>query len=939
MPLMRVHVLMLVVVLTGLVGAQQPDPGATLISDHNCLACHQASASVVQRLQPKIAPRLSGVGARVTPQYLRRFIADPHGTKPGTTMPDIASTLPAGMRDQTIDALVHFLASKGGLISQDPVVADPGAFERGRQLFHQVGCFSCHKPKEATWELEYAHWAKDQISAEEREFNSREQDPFLPKGTVAPPDVVLPDLATKTTVPALAKFLQNPLHARPSGRMPSLMLDGREAHALAVYLLEGQGGQEPERMSGLKYEYYEVRVKTPELRVEGLEPVRTGSTQKIGLLKHRGDNFGFRFTGFIEIPEEDEWTFYTTSDDGSRLLIDGKLVVNNDNVHGMREKSGTIDLTEGRHAIEVTMFEVGGGEGLKVQWQGPEVKKSEIPGAAFSHFTRTYRPKGTAAFKVDPKKAALGERLFSEVGCTSCHTLSDSKIDLQATRLGPPLLELGRMGSGCLSENPTGKAVHVNGVKDAEARTAMRRDIAKTLASLRQPQSPKERLSATLHRFNCYSCHRRDDVGGPHPLRKDYHKLLIVADLGDEGRVPPELTGVGRKLHPGWLKAILFEGRRSHEFMATRMPDFGANNIRHVAEGFIASDAHKEELAPPKFSAGRAEFGRRLMGIKDGLGCIRCHKFDGRDSLGIPAVDLAPMTKRLTWGFFHDLLLDPNSVNMDTRMPKFWEGGKSAAKTILGGDPEQQIQAMWTYLHLGSAMPLPDGLVTKPGSYEVVPGQRPTMVGVFMKGVSPRTVVVGNKERVHWAFDVQNSRLAKLWRGTFFDARGTWHARAGALQSPPGTDVLDLPKGNAIAILDSPDAAWPKDVGHAAGFRVLGRRLDKNGIPAFRYALGGMTIAESGTPFLSEHGPGLRRRFAVASEPGGGAAYLRLGTGSSITETSPGRWTIAGTRPVTIALDGVLAPFVVQTDAGEELRVPLKFSGGTPYVIDAQIWW
>ena len=54
----------------------------------------------------------------------------------------------------------------------------------------------------------------------------------------------LGQLASKTTPQALALFLANPLHARPSGRMPSLNLTNDEARAIAAYLLREQSGKE-----------------------------------------------------------------------------------------------------------------------------------------------------------------------------------------------------------------------------------------------------------------------------------------------------------------------------------------------------------------------------------------------------------------------------------------------------------------------------------------------------------------------------------------------------------------------------------------------------------------------------------------------------------------------------------------------------------------------
>ncbi len=96
-------------------------------------------------------------------------------------------------------------------------------------------------------------------------------------------------------------------------------------------------------------------------------------------LSLRSDNFGIVFEGFVEVPADGEWTFSTTSDDGSVLWINGELVVNNDGLHGTRTVSGTTTLTAGVHEIRVAYFEAGGGENLSVRWAGPGVSNSIIP--------------------------------------------------------------------------------------------------------------------------------------------------------------------------------------------------------------------------------------------------------------------------------------------------------------------------------------------------------------------------------------------------------------------------------------------------------------------------------------------------------------------------------------------------------------------------------
>jgi YVTN family beta-propeller protein len=95
--------------------------------------------------------------------------------------------------------------------------------------------------------------------------------------------------------------------------------------------------------------------------------------------KTQEDYFAFRFTGKISIGTAGSYTFYTESDDGSRLWIDGQLVVDNDGLHAMEEKAGTVTLTQGLHDIVVGFFEADGGDDLIVRFSGPGIAKQTIP--------------------------------------------------------------------------------------------------------------------------------------------------------------------------------------------------------------------------------------------------------------------------------------------------------------------------------------------------------------------------------------------------------------------------------------------------------------------------------------------------------------------------------------------------------------------------------
>lgn len=92
-------------------------------------------------------------------------------------------------------------------------------------------------------------------------------------------------------------------------------------------------------------------------------------SNEIAMGTHAKDEYvGLRFTGFIDIPKDGVYQFSLTSDDGSMLLIDGAVVVDNDGLHGAVEKQGSAALAAGKHPITVLWFNKTGGTALDLKW-------------------------------------------------------------------------------------------------------------------------------------------------------------------------------------------------------------------------------------------------------------------------------------------------------------------------------------------------------------------------------------------------------------------------------------------------------------------------------------------------------------------------------------------------------------------------------------------
>jgi alpha-N-arabinofuranosidase len=90
-------------------------------------------------------------------------------------------------------------------------------------------------------------------------------------------------------------------------------------------------------------------------------------------------NFGLFYNGYLELKADGLYDFFLTSDDGSKLIIDGEDVIVHDGVHGMTERQGSLFLSKGLHSISLSFFQGGGGSGLNVQFNAPGGVKQGIP--------------------------------------------------------------------------------------------------------------------------------------------------------------------------------------------------------------------------------------------------------------------------------------------------------------------------------------------------------------------------------------------------------------------------------------------------------------------------------------------------------------------------------------------------------------------------------
>jgi mono/diheme cytochrome c family protein len=186
--------------------------GFILLNELNCVACHAPPEALAGQFPGVVATALDGVASRLAPLELEIFIRNPRFAKRDTTMPSLF----AGP-DRDLDEVAALRAWLGTLTKEIP--AHPlGDIERGRALYHRIGCVACHAPETG----------------------------YRPPGV---PDNAEIEMAGLASVPmnladlydlnALTEFLLHPNEHRPSGRMPDFGLSVADASDLAAYLKAG----------------------------------------------------------------------------------------------------------------------------------------------------------------------------------------------------------------------------------------------------------------------------------------------------------------------------------------------------------------------------------------------------------------------------------------------------------------------------------------------------------------------------------------------------------------------------------------------------------------------------------------------------------------------------------------------------------------------------
>ncbi len=159
----------------------------------------------------------------------------------------------------------------------------------------------------------------------------------------------------------------------------------------------------------LRYEAYEKDGFQLLANFAASKKVNTGETafMDIDANRPREINYGLKYFGTFTAPQTGEYKFLLTSDDGSRMYLDGKEIITNDGAHGDETRDATLTVEAGEHAFEVDYFQGEGGASLRMDYTG-----NGLPMLPFFSAGKTSVIQSKDAYNLVPEKEPIIQRSF-----------------------------------------------------------------------------------------------------------------------------------------------------------------------------------------------------------------------------------------------------------------------------------------------------------------------------------------------------------------------------------------------------------------------------------------------------------------------------------------------------------------------------------------------
>lgn len=135
---------------------------------------------------------------------------------------------------------------------------------------------------------------------------------------------------------------------------------------------------------GLDARYFDAAISGRVPTIEQIDAAISTHTVDRTWLGHAPSVFSVEWSGFVTVPRSGRYTFALTSDDGSSVAIDGRVLVDNGGRHGPLTRSAEIELDAGPHLLAVDYLQQGGGYAIELTWSRPGGTTQPIPSWLFS---------------------------------------------------------------------------------------------------------------------------------------------------------------------------------------------------------------------------------------------------------------------------------------------------------------------------------------------------------------------------------------------------------------------------------------------------------------------------------------------------------------------------------------------------------------------------
>ena len=110
------------------------------------------------------------------------------------------------------------------------------------------------------------------------------------------------------------------------------------------------------------------------------KPLKTKLVKNVSLSDTtRKEHVGLVFEGWINIPEDALYDFYLSGDDGTKLWVDGEVLISSEHPNGSDLRTTKIALKKGFHGVKLAYLQIGGDASLRFEVASDKLKRQTVP--------------------------------------------------------------------------------------------------------------------------------------------------------------------------------------------------------------------------------------------------------------------------------------------------------------------------------------------------------------------------------------------------------------------------------------------------------------------------------------------------------------------------------------------------------------------------------